>query len=487
MQEATLPGSALAGTLAAVLVGYVGVMFALGFVARGQISDVEDFLVAGRRLPLSLAWPTLLATWFGAGTLLVATDEVRAEGLRQAALDPFGAGACLLLAGAFFAGPLWRMRLLTLPDFFGRRFGPRAEWWAAVLMVPGYFGWVAAQFVAVAGVLELFFGIPPVFGIAAAAAVGVGYTWLGGMWSVTLTDAVQMAIVVIGLVVLGWLALTGLGAGDAEAGLGRLLRETPPDKLVIVPTESAAALFGWLGVFAAGALGNLPGQDLMQRVFAARSEGVARAACWLSGGTYLLFGIVPLGLGLAGNLLLPDEADTATLPLLAHVFLTPGLTVLLVLAVLSAVLSTIDSAILSPASVIAQNVMHSGPDAPMSDLARNRLAVLGVGAASLAVAYVGEDAWSILETAYEVGLVSLFVPLAVGLRRHADGERPALAAMGVGTGAWLAHLALGWETFLGPLGTPLPVGLSCAALAGVAYAAVLGLDRRGARAAGGGP
>jgi solute:Na+ symporter, SSS family len=477
----SLHGSELSRLLALVLAGYVAVMFGLGLVARRRIGTVEDFVVAGRRLPLLLAWPTLLATWFGAGTLLIATDEVRAEGLVRGALDPFGAGACLLLAGWLLAARLWGMSLLTLPDFFGRRFGPRAEWLSAVLMVPGYFGWIAAQFVAVAGLLHLFFDIPVVWGIAIAAAVGMGYTLLGGMWSVTLTDAVQMGLVVLGLGVLGWEALSALGGGSGAVGMARLWEETPPGHLQVIPLEDAVALLGWLGVFAAGALGNLPGQDLTQRIFAARSARVARAACLLAGASYLVLGLAPLLMGLAANLLLPGEAAGPTLPLLAHLFLEPRFAVLLLLAVLSAVLSTIDSAILSPATVLAENVWRRA-DRASPRIAHHRLAVVLVTGCSVAVAYLGEDAYSLLESAYEVGLVSLFVPLLIGIRSRRGGERAALTSMAVGTGLWLVHRVAGWEHFVEPLGGSLPVGLTCAAVGGLAYAATGGWRRGATRA-----
>ncbi len=165
--------------LAIALVIYLIVMYVIGWLAQRKIQTSEDFLVAGRKLPLSLAWMTLLATWFGAGTLLAAADEVRNEGLRAAALDPFGAGFCLLFTAAFVAGPMWRMQLLTVPDLFRRKFGARAELLAALVLVPSYFGWIAAQFTALAGVLELFFGIPMTWGLPIVAVVGTGYTLLG--------------------------------------------------------------------------------------------------------------------------------------------------------------------------------------------------------------------------------------------------------------------------------------------------------------------
>src|SRR5581483_4069449 len=129
---------------------YVVAMFVLAHFAHQRVHNTEDYIVAGRRLPLFLAWATLVATWFGAGTILTVCTEVSKHGVQRAALDPLGSGFCLILAGLFFARPLWDMGLLTLCDFFRRRFGERVEIISALLMVPSYFGWIAAQFVALA-------------------------------------------------------------------------------------------------------------------------------------------------------------------------------------------------------------------------------------------------------------------------------------------------------------------------------------------------
>jgi Na+/proline symporter len=456
---------ALAPILGVTVVMYVVASFALSFWARGRIESAEDYVVAGRRLPLSFAWATLFATWFGAGTLLTATDEVRRGGLRLAALDPLGAGVCLLLAGWFFAGRLWNLKLLTLADFFERRFGKRAELAAAVLMIPGYLGWIAAQFVALASVLELFFGIELSVGIALVAFVGSGYTLIGGMWSVTLTDAAQVALMIFGLVVLSVVVLLELGNGSVGAGGSRLVDETPTEMLTVIPTESLFAFWSWLGVFCVGALGNLPGQDLAQRIFAAKSARVAKWACLVAGMVYLAVGALPLLIGLAGNILAPDY-EAAIIPLMASLFLTKPLAVIFLLAVLSAVLSTIDSAILSPATVLGQNILSRIPQTRVTPLRLQELSVVIISVASLGFAYLGEDAYELLETAYELGLVGLFVPLTFGLFWKTGDERAALAAMFVGMVSWLLHLALGTETFFG-LG--VPVGLSCAAMAALAY------------------
>jgi len=465
-----LSTTALGGALTAFVVA----MFAIGWWARGRIRDAEDYLVAGRRLPLSLAAATLFATWFGAGTLLTATDEVRDMGLRAAALEPIGAGFCLVVAGLFFAARLWSMRLLTLPDFYRRRFGVRAEILASLIMVPGYFGWIAAQFVALAQILELFWGIPLVHGIWLVAAVGTGYTLLGGMWSVTLTDAVQLALLLIGLAVLAATVLTELaGGGPMAAGIARLASDVPADKLVLVPTENVASVVGWLAVLAVGVLGNIPGQDLSQRIFASRSAAVARSACLLAGAAYVVLGMIPVLTGLAADLVLAEPGGTATLPALAAALMSPAAAIVFVLAITSAVMSTIDSAILAPSSVLSNNLLLKvWPNAPA--LAVSRWATLAVALASLSVAYLGQDAYELLETAYAVGMVGLFVPLAVGLYSARGGECAALAAMVAGILAWGAHLALGWELFAEPWLAPLgvPQELAATALGWLAYEAL---------------
>ena len=458
--------------LAVALVAFVVLMFGIGFRARARIRTLEDYLVAGRNLSWPLASATLFATWFGAGTLLTATDEARSEGLRAAALEPIGPGLCLVLAGLFFAARLWRMKLLTLPDFYRRRYGVRAEVVSSVIMVPGYFGWIAAQFVALAGILEVFWNVPMHHGIWLVAALGTAYTLLGGMWSVTMTDAAQFVLMIAGLLVLAATVLIELGAdGSLAAGWARLVEATPPEHLVLVPTESAADLIGWFSVLAIGALGNIPGQDLAQRIFAARSERAAMTACCVAGVFYVLLGMVPVTTGLAADILGIDGA-LGTLPALAATVMTPVAAMVFVLGIVSTVMSTIESAILAPSSVLSNNLlMKLLPNA--DPLALGRIAILAVAGASLAVSYAGAGAYELLETAYAIGMVALFVPLARGLTGRGD-ETAALAAMTVGTALWGAHLALGWETFGGPdLGLDvLPQELAATLCAWLAYEGV---------------
>ncbi len=449
-----------------------GLLGAAAFAWR-RTRAFEDFTVAGRRLGTPLATLGLLATWFGAGTLLASAEAVREQGIQAAALEPVGPGICLILVGLFYAVPLRRAGLLTLGDFFAARFDRRAEVLAALVMVASFFGWIAAQFTVLGALVADLTGVPPLPALALVAGITVLYTMIGGMWSVTLTDAAQMALVAAGLGAVAVFAFTEFGDGSPLAGLARLGRETPPELLRPFPAEAGPFLM-WGGFLAAGALGNIPGQDVMQRVLSCRTGAAARRSCILAGVLYCALGALPVLLGLLAGRMLPGESDL--LDALLGMLFSPLATVVVMLLIVSALLSTVDSALMAAGSVLGRNLLrHLFPRADA--LLLTRLAVLLVGALSLLQGLAGASAWSLLADAYQLTLVGLFVPLTLGLFSRRGGARAALISMGTGAGLQLLHTALGWETFLAPLlPFPVPNAFALTALSALGYR--LGMRRR---------
>ncbi len=167
-----------------------------------------------------------------------------------------------------------------------------------------------------------------------------------------------------------------------------------------------------------------------------RMNRLARQVCLLAGGAYLLMGLLPLMFGVGGRLI-PEVDPAASVVLsLARKLLT-SLVVLIVflLALVSAVLSTIDSAFLSPAFVLGWNLFSKmGRLREVPELTLVKLAVVLVTLGSVLLAYVGESAYELLEGAFELPLGSLFVPVALGLLLKPRGQVPAVLAMIVGTG-----------------------------------------------------
>ncbi len=415
---------------------YLGLLLVVSLIANRRVESEEDYIVAGRRLPLSLATATLFATWFGAGTVLTAADEIRTEGLKAAALEPYGAGLCLLLAGVFLARRLWAMKVLTISDVFAR-FGPKSEALSVMVTVPSYIGWIAVQLVALAGTLHVSLGLSMTTGILIVAAVSLVYTLMGGMWSVTITDAVQIVLIVFGVLWLGYTTFDVLGSGSLSDGLTALSERSEPDRLVLIPRDSMGELAQWLGVLVVASLGNLPAQELAQRIMAAKSERVASRACVLAGCLYISLGTVPVLIGLAAPLLLQDGQTDAVLQGLALRLLSPTMSVVFVLSVVSVVMSTITSGLLAPATTLAHNLLRPRAPERISSLALCRISVVLVLVLSVVVAMLGENAYAILEASYAMGLVGLFVPFVAGLYAVEASDGATLASMAIGVAVWL--------------------------------------------------
>ena len=133
------------GMLKVALGVYALFLLGVSIVASRRVKTEEDYVVAGRRLPLSLAWATLMATWFGAATINAAAESAKADGLQGVILDPFACSATLIFAGLFFAKPLWKMGLFTIADFHRQRYGPKAELIGSAIQVPSNFSWPASS------------------------------------------------------------------------------------------------------------------------------------------------------------------------------------------------------------------------------------------------------------------------------------------------------------------------------------------------------
>ncbi|WP_417387090.1 sodium:solute symporter family protein [Gimesia sp.] len=422
---------------------YVLLMVGLGMYAGSRVNNEEDYLVAGRRLPLWLAWGTLLATWFGAATVLGSSEAARAEGVQGTILDPFASGLALIVAGLFFARRVWEMKLLTVGDLFAQKYGPKTELVSSIVQALGYLPWIAAQYLALAAILGYFFGIDHFAAILIAAVFVTFLTMIGGMWSVTLTDTVQICVVLISLVILGVNFTTEVGNGSITAGIETTWQQTPPELRTLLPEAGLLALLGWTTTWINGIFGNIPGQDLMQRIFASRSGTVASRACILAGCAYILFGLLPVGLGLASRQLWPDElpqgSDGQVILALAELLLSPVGICLMVVTLLAIVVSTCTSAMLSPAALLSHNLLHRITWFDERRLLTSRLSVGIVALASLPLALTSEAILELLESALAVGLVALLVPFVAGVFLKPRGELPGLLSIGCGGLFWMGH------------------------------------------------
>jgi solute:Na+ symporter, SSS family len=418
------------------IVGYLLLTLLIGYWASRRVHSAADFVIAGRNLPMFVAASALFATWFGSETIMGASSEFVEHGLIGVIEDPFGAALCLILVGAFFARPLYRMNILTFNDFFRIRFGRRAELISALFMVPSYFGWIAAQLVAMAIILNTVAGLSLLQGIAVCTLVVVIYTYIGGMWAVSITDFVQTIMIVAGLL---WLALN---LTNEIGGLQPVLDSVSPGFFRFLPEGNLHSIVHYIAAWITIGLGSIPQQDVFQRVMAAKSAKTAVRASYLSGFLYLTIGFLPLFIGLCGKMLYPElqQGDVQmVLPYMVLQHSSMGLQIMFFGALLSAILSTTSGAVLAPATVIGENLIK--PRFPgMSDrrlLYVMRLSVVGVAFCSALMAASNQNIYDLVAQSSALSLVSLFVPLVAGLYWKKADNLGALSAMVTGMAAWV--------------------------------------------------
>ncbi|MFT5095098.1 MAG: SSS family solute:Na+ symporter [Porticoccaceae bacterium] len=247
-----------------------------------------------------------------------------------------------------------------------------------------------------------------------------------------------------GLLMLGYAVFASpeLGNGSVIDGVQiamEKVREKHPTHLDFFPGPEtpgrAMLIMGWIGAWATGLFGCIPGQDLQQRVFASKDENVAARACILAGVLYLVFGIVPVLLGLTSSVTLPD-VEGNPIPYLANKYLSSGMTVVLIVAVVAMIVSTATSAILAPATILGHNILNRIPGVSKKPLLRDRLCVVIVAAGGVALAMAGESLMGLLDIALSIHLVALFIPVAMGIYGKPRGELTAVLAMTFGFTAW---------------------------------------------------
>ncbi|MEK7258120.1 MAG: sodium:solute symporter family protein, partial [Bacteroidota bacterium] len=322
--------------------------------ASRRVKNTTDFVVAGRKLPLVVAGSALFATWFGSETVMGAPAEFVDGGLLGVMEDPFGAALCLFLAGALIAKPLYRLKILTFNDFYRIRFGRATEMLSAFFMVPSYLGWIAAQMVAMAIVLNVLVGMSIFWGVMLTLVVVVAYTYIGGMWAVSVTDFVQTIMIIIGVIALA------ISVGSQAGGVEAVVAAQPEGFWNFFPERNLDAWVHYLAAWMTIGLGSIPQQDVFQRLMSGKDERTAARSGYLGGAMYLTIGFIPLFIGLCAKMLHPEllqDDPQKMLPLMTLKYGSLLIQILFFGALLSAILSTTSGAILAPATVVGENLV----------------------------------------------------------------------------------------------------------------------------------
>lgn len=438
------------------VIAYWLISVAIGLVAATRVHNTRDFAVAGRHLPFSMVTATVFATWFGAEAVLGIPATFLKEGLGGVVADPFGSSLCLILVGLFFAAPLYRMNLLTIGDFYKKRYGRGVEVLTTVAIVISYLGWVGAQISALGLVFNVVSGgeISKLAGMWIGSATILVYTLFGGMWAVAVTDFLQMIIIVIGMLWIGG-EVSGM-AGGVSVVVSHAFNE---GKFDFLPPAEPKEMIAFFAAAITMMLGSIPQQDVFQRVQSAKSEKIAVWGSVLGGSLYFAFAFVPMFLAYSATLISPDMVgrliDTDSQMILPELVLSKAPLVAQIMffgALLSAIKSCASATLLAPSVTFTENILK--PALPnLTD--RKLLFWMRVVTFTFTVLvtlyamYSKASIFKMVENAYQVTLVAAFVPLLCGLYWRRATNQGALASIFCGIAVWLAvHLAGGEDPLI---------------------------------------
>ena len=424
---------------------------AIGIYAAKWVHNTKDFAVAGRRMPMYIVTATVFATWFGSETVLGIPATFMKEGFAGIIADPFGSSLCLIIVGLFFARPLYRMNLLTIGDYYRKRYSRPVEMLTTLCIVISYLGWVGAQIKALGLVFNVVSDgmITQQWGMIIGASTVLVYTMLGGMFSVAITDFIQMIIIVLGMLYIGW-EVSGLVPGGAGAVVAHA---TSAGKFNILPAPELKDVLWFLAAWITMMLGSVPQQDVFQRVQSAKDENTAARSSILGGCLYFCFAFIPMFLAYSASLIDPkmvaENLKGDTQLILPNLILSPIVPVFAQImffgALLSAIKSCASATLLAPSVSFSENLVK--PFFPgMNDkqfLRMMRMVLVGFTCVVTFFA-MSTDAsiYKMVENAYKVTLVGAFVPLVMGLYWKRATNFGGMMAVVLGLVIWI-----GFEAF----------------------------------------
>ena len=405
------------------VIAFIALTLGVGvFAGKFVKSSGKRLIVAGKSLPLAMVGTMLAAQAVDGNSSLGNIALVFEFGFWAGAVIPLGLGLCLLVTACFYAKPLNKMSMITLPDFYFRRFGNGAEGISGVLMIISFLVLVAGNLAASGFILEVVFGIDYFWGILISALVVVAYTAAGGLFASAYTNLFQVYLA-IGSFWAGFLFFAG---GFSEAPWDVIYNNAPPEFLDLSGLYDIAngALINWGAILALG-LGDIVALDFMERVFSARSPKTARKGAFM-GGALTIFTVVPTSmLGIAAFYFLPgDTLPDLALPLLATEHMPFAIGAAILMGVIGASMSTASGGLLAISSVISRNMIQriirrrwmGKPN--WSDkklLGVTRVVIIPMMALGTTIGYFVPAPGIYLILAFDIVFAGAFAPLTFGL------------------------------------------------------------------------
>jgi len=411
---------------------FMAVSLAIGLYTYTQVQgSSKRYTVCGKSMPFLVVGTALAAQAIDGNATLGNTSLTFSTGFWAGAAIPIGLAASLLIVGRFLAGPLNKMDLLTLPEYFYRRYGRTAELLASILTILCFIVVVAGNLSAVAWILSVVSGYSYGTCLAIGTTVILLYTVAGGLYAAIWTDFFQIHVAIIGFVAAAAYILYTRGWTPIASAL-------PPATLSIsqLTTLTGGGLSNWANIISL-AFGNAMALDFMERVFSAKSPETAKKACYYAAGWTIVIGLSASLIGLAAISAVGKVDDPRmVLPMFANGHLPYWIAVLVFVGVLGASMSTANGAMLVISVVMARNVWQRWSTRRVTDetmLFLSRALALPVAIAAAWIAYVRPEPGILLVVAFDIVFAGCVIPLFLGVYWARATQAGAMASILTGT------------------------------------------------------
>ena len=421
----------------AIVVVYLLIMLFIGWYSSKKITSNTDFMVAGRRLGPFLMAGTLAATEIGGGSSL---------GVVQQGMEDYGLSAAwyiITMGFAFviltFLAPKFRAATVkTVPEYFRRRYGKSAGLITSIIMLLPLIGATASQFIASSVILSTMLGISYKTAVLIVAIVVTIYSIMGGLWSVTLTDFVQVFLIVIGMIIAVPFALNMAG------GWSNVTANVPAETFDMFKGYSPMAVISLTIMYVATFT---VGQEAVSRYYAARDGKAARQGSILAALVNFIYAFIPAVLGIItlalinmGTFSADEFADVGAryaLPVLAVKVMPTIICGLLFAGIISATMSSSDSDLLGAGSIFANDIYRVviKPNASSEEVMRVTqitMAICGVAAMFVALFNTGSIV-SLLMFCFTLRAAGAFFPYVLGHYWKGASKAGTIAALISGT------------------------------------------------------
>lgn len=400
---------------------YILTVVIIGVLVRKYVSNVDQFLVAGRELNLYLGIASLTACEFGIVTCMYTAQNGYDKGFAGATPGILLALAMLFVGSTGFCiKPLRKAGVMTIPELFEKQFGPRIRWMSGVVIVLGGLLNMGVFLRTGGDFLVTVCGLKPEYLEITMTLLlfGIGlYTVMGGMVSVLITDYLQFIMMSIGLLVVTIMIFVKVGWADMVRTVETTYGPGGFNPFVHPEMGSAYVIFNAFVAFAVV----LTWQTMIQRVLSAKDSATSQKIYKGTSPFFVCRFLLPGLWGIAAlAILTPEQVGDNTIlamPKFLSTFVPPILMGIVVAAMLAADMSTDASYMLTWGSVIYNDIMrpfHKGRWPQHKGLMWNRfiIAMIGVFLLVYGLWYpLKADLWTYLAVTGTIYLSSMSVLL----------------------------------------------------------------------------